>query len=318
MKMRDIEILKAIMHVENQRYHSSGNFSTTEVIDPPRLVCMKKRYAEQIHRDIETQVDALMGTAMHGLFEKNLTEFGDPKYQLEEEVSADFTVLDQTRTLSGRYDILVDRKHIVDVKTAKCWKKIFDPKLISWTEQQNIYAQLLTQKGYHIESISALTIYKDWSMMNAIRDKAYPQEPVEMNRLPLWPEGERYDYIINRLSAHVACEELADTELPVCTPEERWERFPNGGHVQFALFKTDKAKRATKILHGCNSLPEAVEECAKIKGVTKASFIEIRHAERKRCERFCPVADFCDIHQVYMKKKKNNALNEKYPLMGVI
>jgi hypothetical protein len=145
MKMRDIEILKAIMHVENQRYHSSGNFSTTEVIDPPRLVCMKKRYAEQIHRDIETQVDALMGTAMHGLFEKNLTEFGDSKYQLEEEVSADFTVLGQTRKLSGRYDILVDRKDIVDVKTAKCWKKIFDPKLISWTEQQNIYAQLLTQ-----------------------------------------------------------------------------------------------------------------------------------------------------------------------------
>lgn len=319
MKMKDIQILKDIMIIENDRYTSSGDFSTTELIDPPRLVCMKKRYAEQLFRDIETQVDSLMGTAMHLLFEKNLCQLADPRYRLEEQVEHMFPTIDGAeRKVSGRFDILYDGKHIIDIKTAKCWKKIFDPDLTGWTQQQNIYAQLLTHAGENIESVSALTIYKDWAANSALRDRKYPQEPIEMNELELWTPDQREAYVIDRLSQHVACETLDDTELPVCTNDERWERFPNGMQYQFALFKTQKTKRATKILHAAKNKTDAIELALAEKGVTGDSYIEIRHAERKRCERFCPVADFCDVHQAYMKKKKNNALNEIFPLKGLV
>ena len=324
MKMTEIQILKDIMVIENMRYTKSGHYSATELIDPPRLIAMRRKYAEQLHRGIETQVDSLMGTAMHGLFEVNLKAFNElcdkPRYRLEEQVSADYMIdVDNGyRTVSGRFDILVDNTDIVDVKTAKCWKKIFDPNLTGWTQQQNIYAQLLTEMGETINSISALTIYKDWSAANALRDRKYPQEPIEMNELPLWDADTRTEFILDRLQQHVACETMDDTELPICTPDERWERFPDQTNIQFALFKTKKAKRASNILHGAPNLIEAVDMVRGIKGVTKDSYIEIRHPQRKRCEMYCAVCDFCDEHQRYMAKKKNDQLNEIYPLEGVI
>lgn len=318
-KMKDLQILKDIMVIENQRYHQSGDYSATELIDPPRLVCMRRRYAEQIQQGIETRIDSLMGTALHALFEQYLTKLDDPKYRLEEQVSHVYTVAGgEMRRVSGRFDVLYDNEHIIDIKTAKVWKKTFDPELTGWTQQQNIYAQLLTQIGETIKSISALTIYKDWSAANALRNKTYPQEPVEMNELQLWDEATREKYILDRLNSHVACELLGDTELPICTADERWERFPDQTNVQFALFKTAKAKRASNILHGAANLMEAVEMVRTIKGVTPNSFIEIRHPQRKRCEMYCPVCDFCDEHQRYMAKKKNNNLNDIYPLKGVL
>lgn len=317
--MKDIQILKDIMEIENKRYHSSGNYSATELIDPPRLVCMRKRYAEQLHRGIEQSVDALMGTAMHALFEKNLTQLGNKRYRLEEEVSQEFKVDGHIRKVSGRFDILVDDVDIVDVKTAKVWKKVFDPDLTGWTQQQNIYAYLLSMtQDRPVQSVSALTIYKDWSAGNALRDRSYPQEPIEWNPLPLWSEEEQYNYITERLSMHVACEDTEDTELPICTADERWERFPDQATVKFAVFKTKKAGRATRVLHDATNLIEAVNMARTIKGLTKNSFIEIRHPQRKRCEFYCPVCDFCDEHQRYMAKKKNDDLNEIYPLEGVL
>ena len=317
--MRDIKILQDVFAIENQRYKMSGNYSGTELIDPPRLVRLKKKYSEQIRRNIETQTDALMGTAMHALFEQNLRAYQaiDPHYSLEKRLTCEFDIHGEKRVVSGQYDILYKEKHMTDIKTAKCWKLVFDPELKSWTEQQNIYAYLCGANGTPVESISALIIYKDWSAINALRDKKYPKEPIELRPLNLWTEKEQHRYIMRKLEGHVKCETIPDAELPICTPEERWERFPSGQTSQFALFKTANAKRATKILIS-RDLPEAIVEATAIKGVTKNSFIEIRHAQRKRCEKYCMVNDFCDEHQRYMKQIKNNTLNTMYPLAGVI
>jgi len=319
--MKDIQILKDVFFIENQRYVSNGDYSATELIDPPRLVRMKKRYAEQITPEVDGRVDALMGTAMHALFEQNLEAYKvfDPKYDLEREMVVDVDVDGKVRKLSGRYDVCYDDRAITDIKTAKVWKKVFDPELTSWTEQQNIYAWLAGHFRKEIESIAALTIYKDWSPLNAIRDKTYPREPIEWNELPLWDKDKQLAYIMDRMRKHVACEDLDDTELPHCTPEERWERFPEGTVVQFAYFKSkDKMTRATKVLHGVKDIATAVNVVRGIKGVSANSVIEIRHAQRKRCEKYCPVSEFCDINVEYRKKVKNNTLNEIYPMSGVL
>ena len=108
-KMGDIQVIKDLMEIENKRYHRSGDYSSTELIDPPRLVCMKQRYGEQLYDTIETKVDSLMGTAMHGLFESNLNELGDARYRLEEEVSMQF-ICDGSEEPSGDVGSLPPRR----------------------------------------------------------------------------------------------------------------------------------------------------------------------------------------------------------------
>lgn len=316
-KMKDIQILKDVMEIENNRYKMSDNYSVTELLDPPRLVRMKKKYSEQIVYRVESQIDSLMGTAMHALFEQNLRSYSavDPHYSLEKRLKYPFVVDGETRIVSGQYDIVYKEKDMTDIKTAKTWKLVFDPELTSWTQQQNIYAALCRLAGgLSIETISALIIYKDWTAMNAIRDPKYPREPIELRPLNMWSHEEQEAFIMDRLQKHIACEELEDKDMPVCSAEERWERFPDGRVVQFAYFKNAGGKRANKVLHDATDIAGAVETATKIKGCNADSWIEIRHCERKRCEKWCPVNDFCDVHQEYMRKKKNNALNDKYPL----
>jgi hypothetical protein len=319
MKMKDIKILQDVMCIENDRYKGGGDYSVTEIIDPPRLVRLKKKYKEQIVTTIDSATDSLMGTAMHALIERNLRAYGaiDPHYLLEERLTADFTTRGETRALSGQYDILYKEKYMTDVKTAKVWKLTFDPDLKSWTQQQNIYACLSRMNGMPIETISVLMVFKDWSVAQAMRTANYPKEPIELRELTMWSDAEQKEFIEDRLAMHVACESMEDENLPDCTSEERWERFPSGQPVQYAVLKNEFAKRATKILSATN-IANAVIEAKDVKGITESSIIEIRHAERKRCEKYCAVCDFCHPHQEYMKRKKNNQMNEHYPLKGVV
>lgn len=327
MKLDDIEILKDIFAIDKDRYKKTGDYSTTEIIDPPRVVQLKRRYVDAIEEKPSQKIDSLMGTAMHLVFEKNLDKYNrkyeEGKYELETEFNQSFDIGERTVSLSGRFDICTHGVHITDVKTAKVWKKVFDPELTDWTIQQNVYAYLATSTEGRkpIKSISALVIYKDWKeneMLRAGKHGVYPKEPIEYVPLQLWsPEGQ-YQYIIDRLGLHITSEELADDDLPECTTEEMWARFPDMTEKQYALFKKPEAKKATKILHEAKGLADAIRIASGIKGVTAQSVIEVRHPVRKRCERYCPGNTFCSQYQTYMKNKESNNMNEHISMKGYI
>ena len=46
--MEHILVLSRIAEMERERYSSSGDYSITEIIDPPRLVRLRKRYGSEI------------------------------------------------------------------------------------------------------------------------------------------------------------------------------------------------------------------------------------------------------------------------------
>ena len=111
---------------------------------------------------------------------------------------------------------------------------------------------------------------------------------------------------------HIATEDLPDDKLPACTREERWERF-NGGHqVEYAIMKNAKANRAMKLVK--TNIEDAFMEVQSLKGITKESFIEVRYAQRTRCEKWCQCKDYCNDYKSYAMAKKNNALNDYIPL----
>jgi hypothetical protein len=256
-----------------------------------------------------------MGTAIHEYFEKYLKIWADKynytDYQFEKQVESTFIVDDVPLKVSGRFDVM-DGTEMWDIKTAKAWKKIFDPDLEDWHAQQNMYAYLCHLNGIAVDSINIMAVYKDWQENNALRDPKYPQDQIVDYNLNYWNFQDTEEYIWDRLRKHHAVEETPDDELPACTRKERWERF-NGGHdVEYAIMKSPQAKRAAKVVR--TTLSDAYAIANGMKGITSQSFIEVRYARRTRCHDWCPVANKCNHYQAYKKKYDTGKLNDFLPI----
>jgi hypothetical protein len=159
-----------------------------------------------------------------------------------------------------------------------------------WIQQLNCYRWLAKQYGVEIHKLQIVAIYRDWSKRQAGRDD-YPKAQVEVFTLPIWPDAETEAFIMNRIDIH----ENAKKQLPICLPEETWER-----PEKWAVHRMG-GKRAIK-LH--DNQQDAQNHCLSSKGLE----IEYRPAERPRCEDYCRVAQFCSMWQEFKRanaKKQN-------------
>jgi len=215
------------------------------------------------------------------------------------------------RLLSGRFDVLYKPKgggnHLYDIKTANVWKVLFDPDLEEWHNQQNLYAWLLRERGRVLDSINIVCFFKDWKQGAALRDKKMPQNQVVEYNLKMWTQQQQEAYLRDRMEIHIAEEETPDNDLPPCSRKDRWERFPDGSRVQYALLKTKTAKRATRVLA---TLEDALTYAKGAKGFGNDSWIEVRYAKRTRCEEYCGINQFCNHYEAYCAKQETGTLNE--------
>jgi len=76
--------------------------------------------------------------------------------------------------------------------------------------------------------------------------------------------------------------------------------------------KNAKANRAMKLVK--TNIEDAFKEVQSMKGITKDSFIEVRYAQRTRCENWCSVKNYCNDYKSYAAAKQNNTLNDYIPL----
>lgn len=328
--MEHIQIIKDAFEIYGKEYRSLGDYSATSLIDPPRKVQLTKRYGHLCKPTIESMIAAMIGTAVHEKMEKllRLANVKNPDYLLERSVVSALNVSrpDETtsggilmpkykkwtRLVAGRFDILYKEQDLYDIKTVKTWKLIFDPEMVDWHQQQNIYAYLLKDRGIEIKTVNIVAFYLDWIEANAIRDKNYPQSPIVQYKLKLWDWNQTDEFIKARLLTHCEAEDMKDEELPECTREEMWERLP-----EFAIMKNSKAKRATKVIRE-GTFEDALREARSMGGLGKDSFIEVRNQVRKRCEKYCKVKDYCSQWQNYARKKNSQGLNDIFPLSEVL
>ena len=305
------EIIKDIFTTFSNHYHKVGDYSVTDIIAPPRIVALKNRYPEcEKTISMMRSTASLIGTGVHKYIEILLKPWAS-KYSLEQT----HTTKMLEKTLSGTYDMLVDNKNLFDIKTCKTWKLIFDPDMKEWVEQQNIYKWLLGKNGISVESLNIIAVFLDWQEGMIVRSKSYPKEPIQILPLSVWPDEQTEEFVTRRLTMHLDCEDLADDDLPACTPEERWERFPEGVAQKYAVMKSATAKRAMRVLL---TKKDTREYCEQAKGLDSESFVEIRYAQRTRCERYCNVNSKCDHYQMYMRAKENDTLYDSVPLDNVL
>jgi len=271
-------------------YYSKGgaDYSVTEIISPPRIQRLRAKHWNDMEQDVSDMLWQLLGSALHVVAERG----NHPDYITEERLNAE---IDGVR-LSGAIDIqriTPDGILITDYKFTSAWALRQDKP--DWEAQQNIYAWLVNKsKGKQVVGVQICALIRDWSRREASVKADYPQAPIQVIDLPLWPLNQTETYIRDRIDAHRNSKVAADweDELPLCTPDDRWVR----GDAWAVMLKG--RKRASKVF----DREQDAKNFVRTLDVNTGPYIEKRPGEPIRCANdFCGVARWCSQYQASLK-----------------
>ena len=267
-----------------RQHHRKSDYSATELIKSPRQVLLKQRHSGNIKKDVSDLVWALFGTAVHKVIEGGEGENELSEGYFLEEIGG--------KMISGTMDHYTSDGVISDWKTCSVYK-ILNGDFKDWEQQLNIYAYLAKKAGFDVTGIQVVAIMRDWLRRKAKFDARYPEHQMSVITFNLWTEREQLEFIKQKVSKLIQAENLADEDLPFCTPEERWAK-----EGLWKVYKNKSAKRAvTGGLYAESAKEKAQEHADKIGG-------EIRFIEGEpwtACE-YCDAVDFCN--QTKLKESK--------------
>lgn len=189
-----------------------GHISVTELISPPQIRVLNMRHWEHVEEDAHDRIFAVLGRLMHTL----LHEYADGAEVISEET---LTTEVQGVTVTGTPDLLHKNGTLSDYKLVGMRTTAYGIKA-EWVEQLNLYAGLLRRRGYRIERLEIVAVYRDW-MTQQIGKANYPQTQSETFPVQLWAEGEATRFLEERVRLHRAAEA---GDVPECTDAERWHR----------------------------------------------------------------------------------------------
>lgn len=243
-------------------------FSVTEILSPPRIVWLKRRHHAEMTEDVADRIWAIYGQAMHAVLETA----GVSNALTEERLRVQIDDL----TLTGIPDFYKDGE-LLDYKNTSVWNVIYGSSMDDWTRQANFYAYMLREHGFPVNRVAVVAWMRDWQR-SRVKDN-YPRHPVRVIRLPIWTQEKARAEISARLQVIMA----AKDDLPLCTPEERWEK-----ETKYAVMKKGM-KRAVRVF---DDEPSAEAFMFSEKDKAKMS-ITVRPGEQTRCADYCAVSEFC-------------------------
>jgi len=254
-------------------------YSVTTLLKGVREVLLERRHRQEIERDVSDMIWMLFGTAVHDVLEQH-TEGED---ELKES-RIQYPVGDYF--LTGQFDLYNDKtRTVTDYKTASVWKLIFGD-FTDWKRQLLCYCWLLRNIGFDANRGEIVALLKDHSKRDARNKAGYPQMPVQkvVFEFDEADFAECDEWIKERFAALQEGESLADDDLPVCLPAERW----NSGD-KYAVMKKGR-KTALRVL---DSRDDALAWMASNGG----DEIVTRRGEDKKCADYCAAKDFCNYYR---------------------
>ena len=282
--------------VENDSYSRGEGVdrSVTGLLAPPRQAALKEIHGHEIVEDVSDRTYALYGQLVHLLLERageqSRNAINEERLYAEVggwKISGQTDTITLTANKTGYWQDTLDYNVIVsDYKfvTAYKFKRNYSGELVmpeEYEQQLNLYAYLLRVNGFEVDELRIVAIYRDWSKLEAKRDKNYPQLGAETHKVPLWPADKAKAFMEERVRLHQA----AENDLPECTDDERWAK-PD----KFALMPTAKSVRARKLF---DSEVDATTWAAA-NNMKPGFVVEHRKGANVRCENYCPVSEWCD------------------------
>jgi hypothetical protein len=286
-------IPEVFVNVMKRPQYSKGraDLSATEMLNSPRIVQLRKKHFDEIEVDVSDNYWSILGTAVHGIL-----EHGKADNHINEERL--FTKIEGW-IISGAIDLQIVNEDgsitIQDYKNTGVWS-VMNEK-IDWEYQLNIYAWLVERvKNIPVKRLEIVALLRDWSRRDAESKAGYPQAPIIVLPINLWPYDQRESFVIDCIKSHSNAQMDAEMgeSLPECTPDQMWEK-----PTTYAVMKEGN-KRATSV-HETQA--EAQEALKTVKGVAN---IVIRPGERTRCENYCNVNKFCNQYQKYLEEKNDS------------
>jgi hypothetical protein len=267
--------LPLVAAIANDHYegHQVSDYSTTGLLKPPRISALLRQHRDQLTEDASDRVWALFGQVVHSIIERAATSELVEK-RLFMEIAG--------KTVSGQID-LYQGDTLWDWKTTSIYAGKNGAK-IEWIQQGNINRLLCAENGIDVKKIQYVALYRDWSQMAAARKTDYPDKPLEIFNLEVWPLQLSREFVEERIAAH----EAAKTELPLCSDEDRWAK-----PEKWALMQ--KGQKKAKKLY------ETEKEAAAAITDEKKQRIEYRPGEQTRCLFYCPVSAYCTQFRAMME-----------------
>jgi hypothetical protein len=282
-----LNLPESFVNMAKQDYIFADNeYRVTSLLKGIRETILERRHFNEIEQDVSDMIWLLFGTAVHGILEHQ--QEGDNEIK-EERIKV--TIGDYL--LSGQFDLYNDEtKTITDYKTCSVWKVIFGD-YSDWRRQTLIYAWMIRQFGFEADNAEIIALMKDHSKRDAKIKENYPQLPVQKIKFKFTDEDftEIEEWLKSRFAEIAEAEKLPDDELPLCTPEERF----NSGD-KYAVMKKGR-KTAMRVL-------DSMEEAEKWQADNGGDFIETRKGEDKKCKDYCLACQFCNYYKEEVQNER--------------
>lgn len=265
-----------IIQALQQDGYSKGaaDYSVTQLLKPPQMVALSRRYADEIEYDASEMVWSLFGKSVHYIIERQSGGLSEQR----------FYGTYAGKIVSGQIDHY-SQGVITDYKVTSVWTAIYGSRTQEWEDQLNIYADLMRGDGYDVTGIQVVVFYRDWSARKAEHEASYPNAPIEIVPLSVWEPQIAKRAIENRVKLH----ELQNNEDPrtytLCSAEDRWAKDD-----VWAVMKEGR-KSAVKL----HETEAAAIEYVNTLGAKH--YVELRKGESTRCAKYCNVAQFCKQYE---------------------
>lgn len=287
--------------VEKEYEYKDKRYSITSLLETDRALMLKRRYNNIIEQDVSECIWMLFGSVTHYALETGI-ELKENEY-VEEHLEHTF---DNGYTLSGIVDHIYD--YVDDYKTTSVWSIIFKSDFDKWKKQLQMGAYLFYKKyGVWKYKGRIIAILKDWNRNDAKYKEDYPKLPVEVIDFDLGTPEEIEAWVINRFNQIIELEQLSDSQLPMCTMEERFNKGD-----RYAVKK--KANKTASKIH--NTLAEAEEHLANLEEKYPNVYeIEVRPGEDTKCLNYCSCCKQCpyylmnydeDVKAIHLEIAKEN------------
>lgn len=267
---------------EKEYTYRDKRYSITSLLDPDRVLMLKRRHNDEIEQDVSECIWMLWGSVVHYALETGI-ECRENEY-VEEHLEYTFP---SGYTLSGIIDHVED--YIDDYKTTSVWTVIYGSNNEHWKKQLQMGAYLhYKEHGNWINKGRIIAILKDFNKRDSLTKDNYPKLPVQVINFDLGTPEEVEEWIVKRFKRIEYLEKLSDLDLPLCNMEERF----NTGN-KYAV-KKKVWKKAFRVF---DSLDEARELLIELEQKYPGEYeIEERIGEDKKCKDYCSCCQFCPYY----------------------